>query len=310
MEKKILAAVDDSIHSRQALDYASRMAGVIPELTVTLLHIQPSISQFLLEEARNSPSSQAELKKILSRNQTAAQAMLARHKDTLLRSGMEDGTVQLVTLPRRLGLAKDILDYAQTGLFDAVMAGRRGLSGVQQVFMGSVSTSLAENSRVIPVWLVDGDVRSTRIMAAVDGSESSFRAIDHLAFMLSGNPDSHVSFFHVTPKLRDHCAIDFGQKEGVELEGIIAGGDKRCMDDFFGAAMKRLKEAGFTDERIEIQGAESLISIGETVLRAARSGRFGTTVIGRRGTSKVFPGGRVSNFLCQKLSDAALWMVP
>lgn len=310
MEKKILAAVDDSLHSRQALDYAARMAGIIPELSVTLLHIQPTISQFLLEESRSRPSARAELKKILAKNQAAAQAMLARQKDTLLRSGMEDRTVQLVTIPRRLGLAKDILDYGQTGLYDSILIGRRGLSGLQQMVMGSVSTSLAENSRVIPIWLVGGEVRSTRILASVDGSESSFRAIDHLAFMLSGNADARMSFFHVTPKLRDYCAIDFSQKEGVELEGIMAGGDKRCMDDFFPAALKRLKEAGFTEERIEIQSAESLISIGETILRAARSGGFGTIVTGRRGLNKASPGGRVSNFLCQKLSDAALWMVP
>jgi nucleotide-binding universal stress UspA family protein len=310
MEKNVLAAVDDSIHSRWALDYAARMAAVIPQLHLTLIYIQPTISQFLLEEARSSISAQAELKKLIAKNREAAQALLDRHQENLLRAGMPERAVQRVTIPRHLGLAKDIIDYAQNSLFDAMLIGRRGLFAVQRMFMGSVSSSLVENSRVIPVWMVSGEVRSTRIMAAVDGSESSLRAVDHLIFMLSGNPESRVSFFHVTPKLRDYCAIDFGQEEGNELEGIIAGGDKRCMDQFFAVALRKLREAGFTNERIEIQSASSLIAIGETIRQAARNGGFGTTVIGRRGLNSNFFGGRVSGFLSQKPFDAALWLVP
>ena len=45
MQKKILVAVDDSTPSRQAVEYAGRMAGIIPELGVTLFHVQPPISQ-------------------------------------------------------------------------------------------------------------------------------------------------------------------------------------------------------------------------------------------------------------------------
>jgi nucleotide-binding universal stress UspA family protein len=236
--------------------------------------------------------------------------LLAKCRDTLTRAGVAESAVELATQPRRQGLAKDILDYAQNGLFDAILVGRRGISSVQQLFMGSVSAHLIGNSPVIPVWLVDGDVRSTRIMAAVDGSESALRAVDHMAFMLSGNPQARVRFFHVTPKLRDYCEIDFDSNAGGGLETLIAHGNKRCMDDFFAAALAKLGAAGIREDQIETQTAESLVSVSESILAAARDGGFGTIVMGRRGLNTAFFGGKVSYNVSQKLCDAALWLVP
>ena len=233
MQKKILLAVDGSTPSRQAVDYAGRMNNLIQGLGVTLFHLQPPISQFLLDEAKRSGQAQAELKKIAARNAEASRGLLAGYRETLIRAGLAEPAVELATQPRNQGLAKDILDYAQNGLFDAILVGRRGISAVQQMFMGSVSAHLIENSPVIPVWLVDGNVRSTRVMAAVDGSESALRAVDHMAFMLSGNPEVRFCFFHVTPRLKDYCEINFGAEAGGGLETLIAQGDQRCMDDFF-----------------------------------------------------------------------------
>jgi len=176
--------------------------------------------------------------------------------------------------------------------------------------MGSVSAHLVENSPVIPVWLVDGDVRSMRVMAAVDGSESALRAVDHMAFMLSGNPEIRVCFFHVAPRLKDYCEINFGAEAGGGLETLIAQGDRRCMDDFFPAALAKLREAGFRDDQVETRTATTLLSVGETILTAAREGGFGAIVMGRRGINKSFFGGKVSYAVSHKLSDAALWLVP
>ena len=63
MEKKILLAVNDSIHSRHAIQYAARMSSVVKGLTYTLFHVQPTISQFLLDEAKTDVKTRNELKK-------------------------------------------------------------------------------------------------------------------------------------------------------------------------------------------------------------------------------------------------------
>ena len=77
MQKKILVAVDGSPSSRQAVDYAGRMNGLIQGLGVTLFHLQPPISQFLLDEAKGSGRAQAELNKVAARNAEASRGLRA-----------------------------------------------------------------------------------------------------------------------------------------------------------------------------------------------------------------------------------------
>ena len=87
MQKKILVAIDDSSHSRQAVDYAARMKTLIPGLGFTLVHIQPPVSQFLLDEAKRSSQAQAELNRAAARNAEAARGLLAKYKDLMVRAG-------------------------------------------------------------------------------------------------------------------------------------------------------------------------------------------------------------------------------
>jgi hypothetical protein len=117
-------------------------------------------------------------------------------------------------------------------------------------------------------------------------------------------------FFHVTPRLKEYCEINFGAEAGGGLETLIAQGDQRCMDDFFPAALAKLREAGFREEQIETRTDTTLLSVGETILEAAREGTFGAIVMGRRGMNKSFFSGKVSYSVSQKRSDAALWLVP
>lgn len=310
MEKKVLAAVDGSLASRRALEYAGRMAAVLPGMRLTLLHIQPGISQFLQEEARRRPGATAALKQALQRHEDAARALLSECREAAVRAGVAADAIEAVTLPRRQGAAKDILDYAQNDLYDALLIGRRGVSGLQELLFGSVSSSLLQNSRLIPIWLVNGQVRSERILAAVDGSPSSFKAIDHLCFMLSGNPDCGITLLHVTPQLRDFCAIDFDGAPEAELESLVAQSDARCMDAFWPAARRKLAEAGIAEERIEIRTTEAPMKVGKAILKLVRQGGFGTVVLGRRGLNQSFFSGSVSNYVLERLDDAAAWIIP
>jgi nucleotide-binding universal stress UspA family protein len=310
MEKKVLLAVDDSAHSRQALAYAARLRGLVPGLGFTLFHSQPAVSQFLLDEARRNGQAMAELARVTARNAEAARALLERCRELLVRAGVPDPAVESLTEPRRQGLAKDIIDQAQHGLFDAVLVGRRGVGSMQQMVMGSVSAQVVENSQVIPVWLVDGEVRSLRVMVAVDGSAGALRAVDHLAFVLSGNPDATVRFFHVTPRLRDFCAVDFTATDARPLEALVAAGDRRCMDDFFAAALDKLKAAGLTERQVETRTTSTLVGVANAILEAARTDGFGIIVMGRRGVNRSFFGGSVSYSVSRNLQDGAQWLVP
>jgi nucleotide-binding universal stress UspA family protein len=310
MEKKVLIAVDSSRHSENAVRYASEMSRTLKDIKFTLFHVQPAVSQYLLDEARRDPRANAELKKLTMKNSLAAQELLDRYKSRMTEAGVPESDVQLVTRTRSLGVAKDILEHCLAQRFDAVVMGRRGLSGLETVFIGSVSANTVTHSEVTPVWLVDEQAPSRDILVAVDGSESSLRAVDHLSLILRGTTDAKLSFLHVTPKVGDYCEVDFGEDRSEPLEEIIRRGDKACIDRFFSHALQKLEEAGIPQSRIEVQVSEGAFRIGKTVLDSFRKGRFGTLVIGRRGESKRFFTGSVSRYLINQLSNGALWVVP
>ena len=131
-------------------------------------------------------------KKLMHKNDQSAQALLEKYKALLTSRGVATPISHLMTLPRKSGAAKDILAYSTATQVDAILLGRRGLSGLAETFLGSVSANVVENSPLIPVWLVDEKTASNAVMVAVDRSESSLRAVDHLAFILGGNTDVNL----------------------------------------------------------------------------------------------------------------------
>ena len=68
MDKKIVIAVDDSRHSKNAVRYAAGIYEVLKDMKFTLMHVQPTISEYLLDEAKKSPQAYAELEKVNLKN--------------------------------------------------------------------------------------------------------------------------------------------------------------------------------------------------------------------------------------------------
>ena len=310
MEKKLLVAVDRSRDSENAVKYAADIHNTLKNMTFTLYHAQSAISQYVLDEAKGSPKARAELDKLLKKNDHAAMQLLEELKQKMTSLGVAEEAIQTSTRPRSLGVAKDILEYAEKGRFDAIVLGRRGVSGLQAVFSGSVSGNIVDNSEVVPVWIVDEKPVSNRILVAIDGSESSLRAVDHLSFIIGGNPDVRITFFHVTPRLKDVCEVDFDDVESETIEDIIRKGDKVCIDRFYAHALKILKDAGVQEDQITVESAEGVLRVGKAILDTYKKGEFGALVIGRRGMGKKFFTGSVSRQIINQFSQGALWVVP
>lgn len=308
MEKHILLALDDSIHSKHAVEYAARMAENVVDLNVTLLCVQPSVSLFLADEAKKDPKARAALETMTRKNAEKAREVLEGYKALLMERGMDGARVIIRTRPKKLGLARDILEVAEDGQYDAIVVGRRGVSKLQEMFSGSVTANLLEHSRIIPVWVVDGQVKNDRVMLAVDGSESALKAVDHLSFMYEKTTGVMFTLVHVAPKLKNYCEIDFGE-ETKELEDVIIQGDKRCVENFMVHAYSEFKAAGIEKDRIEIRELSGSRNVGKALLAEAERGDYGAVVFGRRGVGKAFFMGSVSNYLINKLSNRALWLI-
>ncbi|MFO7713653.1 universal stress protein [Desulfosarcina sp.] len=310
MQKKIAIAVDASMHSSHAVQYAVRMAASIPELQVVLIHIQPTLSGYLLDEARQSVKAEKELQQLIRKNQAAAVALLEEYRQRMVESGMPEDRIELKTQLRHISVADDLLAWCQVSAYDALMVGRRGVSYLQGLVMGSVTENLVNHSNLTPIWIIDGKIDSEKILLAVDGSPRALRAVDYLSFMLSGSEKSRIHMLHIQPRMQDYCEINVQLEVSAQAESILLDSDRKCLDDFHAQALTVFKRNGFSRDRIDLHIVPNKLAVGKAILDEARRGNFGTIVIGKRGESKSMFFGSVSRHVIQKAADLAVWIVP
>ena len=308
MQKKILIAVENNPNANRILDYVADISYVIKELTYTIMTIQPPISQFMVEDAKREAAVYTQLQALKRKNEAAAQRLLDSCKERLTRKGIEEDRIDLFTQPRKIGLARDILEKAEHGLYDAILLARRGLTRTQQFFMGSVSSKIVHNAARTPVWVVDGEVTSKKILVAVDGSAVSLRSVDHLSFIVGGNPEVEVVLFHVTPKLGDFCTINFDEEPAHDLESAFLENDQQCIDNFYAQAQNMLLAAGLSEKQVKVKTKNTTWGVAKAIKEEARRGKYGTVVIGRSGMHKSFFMGDTSSKVIQSLTNCALWI--
>lgn len=311
MEKQVLIPVDQTRTSVQAARYAARAASFVKDLHCVLFHVQAPVSLYLKEEAARDLNVRVQLNKALKKNEAAAMNILTQVKSEMTDAGFPEDRIRLLTRSRELGLAQDVIEYAQKQMMDAIVVGRRGVSGIQKFFDTSVSEAILERSQVIPVWMVNKEIRQEtddRILVAIDGSEDALRGVDHVGFMVSENKQVHVTLIHVTNTAHNYCEIDL--EEDPEFVQIIEKKDRACVDQFYPKAMDKLTQMGLSKDQIDIHTLQGSRRIGQDVVAYAEKNGFTTVVIGRRGINKSFFMGSVSRQIIGYASDCAVWIVP
>lgn len=310
MEPVVALAIDESVHAADATRYAAKLSLVIPQLQWVLLHVQPALSQYLKDEARLKPSARIALQNAARKNEARARETLEAAAQRMLDQGVEETRIRQRTFPRVTGVADDILAMGQAESYDAILVGRRGASYLREWVMGSVAANLIEHSRLIPIWVVDGRKASDKILLAADGSRSSLRALDHLAFIHSSRKNSEIHVLHIQPRFQNYCEISLEVDAQQSAETAFASEDKNCMQDFHRQALTVLEKNGIHPDRLRIETLSGSLSIPRAILQYARDNSFGTLVMGKRGTSKSRFAGSVSHSLLHKASQCALWVVP
>lgn len=310
MQKKILSAVDGSHYSTNSLQYLGQLFKGEAGIHVHLLSLVPASSagpaarDWLTEkELLNSvsPATRAAL--------TARQRYMEQAVDTLKRAGIAAEQVSHEVRLSHGSVADDILHAAREGGYDALLIGRRGIGKLEELIMGSISATILDKSHGIPLWIIDGQVDSRKFLVPVDGTCHSLKAVDHLAFILAGNPAAQVTIFSSQALLAEQPVID-----PAEFHAIW--GKKWCdehllrPDSLFHTPKQLLKENGFPEERISWLQTSKGIDPSRQILRQALIDDFGTIVMGRRGPEidkGIFRG--VSDRVLLMAEQVAIWIV-
>jgi nucleotide-binding universal stress UspA family protein len=309
MNKKILLAVGDCVYSEHAVKYAARVLAATEDITYTLFNVQPSVPNIFMERAKTDPEVRAEVDRLAGKNSEIAKCVVGDLRDLMVREGIPKHRVEVDTEPMQVGMAKDIINRAVQGRFDAILVARRGLTPSRDFFIGTTAAKVVEHAMDTPVWVVAGERSSTKFMIAVDESEGSLRLLDHVIHMAGAHPDLRLTLFHVLPYLRHYYSVDF-ERENPRLQEITQQEDKKRMEIFYNKAREKLKKAAIKDGQVEIKTNTRSYDVSTAILEESKTGDYGTVVIGRRGEREAFFTGRIAMRLVQKVSSQTLWVVP
>lgn len=307
LTKMIVVAVDGSENALKSLDYLSLLYGPKHNLEVALLYVLPTLPQILIvDEDRKTKLKLLDIEK---KSIQMAERILAEAKDNLLKQGFKEERIKAVQRKKQIGIARDICNFAEAKQADAVLITTRGRSRLEAFFAGEISSKVLEYCRVCPVWIVDGTVKSKRVLIAVDSSENALRAVDHASFMLSGT-DCEVTLFHSKRHLRRFVPQEVIQA-APELEELWKNKAGEEIAPYMKKAKEMLLEAGLSEAQINTKVVDGSRSAASDILKEARSIGCGTIVLGRRGRSgmKEFFMGSITSKVLQDCAGMAVWVI-
>ncbi|MFC1820530.1 universal stress protein [Thermodesulfobacteriota bacterium] len=156
MSRKILVAIDDSENAMRAVDYISKVFTKDHEIT---------LFSVLLDTATicdmNSPelipyftSQQTIFCSLEDKKKELVDLALEKAKELLMGSGFDETLITTKVEIKKRGVARDIIDEANQG-YDTLVIGRRGISGLKEFFLGSVSHKVLNTVKDLSIVLVN-----------------------------------------------------------------------------------------------------------------------------------------------------------
>jgi nucleotide-binding universal stress UspA family protein len=153
---KVLVALDDSDNAARAVEYVSKnfsadhevtLFSVIPDTQMLCNIDSPELTPYF-QSQRNVFCSLEDKKKEL------IEAAANRAKDVLLKAGFKKEKITVKVQAKKKGIARDIVAEAESG-YDTIVMGRRGLSGIKEFMMGSVSQKVLNSAKDLSVIIVN-----------------------------------------------------------------------------------------------------------------------------------------------------------
>ncbi|MGO9578038.1 MAG: universal stress protein [Desulfobaccales bacterium] len=309
--KKVLIAVDGSSYSLQAIKYVATLCPGCP-VEVSLLHVYPMAAEELLWQISVDENFKLKIKEQFERFndecQRAAQKFLDEAKEILVNSGYVPDFVMTMLRQWQTGIARDIIAEARKG-YDAVVIGRRGLGRVEGLMLGSVSAQVVQGVDWIPVWVIGGEILSTKMLLAVDASPASRQAVVFAA-PYAARIGAEVTLLHVVRKFFPgwNSYLSAGEELEAELHEVLKPRIQAMVEEY----QRCLENAGVASDKIKIACKFKSYSRADTILATAREGNYGTVIMGRRGISAVreFIMGRVTTKVLHGAEGLAVWIVP
>lgn len=156
MGRKILVGFDESENAMRAVEFVAK--SFTPDHEVTLFHVlmdtaaicnlnSPELVPLFLEH-------QVEFCTLEDKKKELVNQGMEKAKQLLVNAGFQEKNITFKVQTKNKGVARDIAAEAEKGYEGAVL-GRRGLSGIEEFFLGSVSQKVLHSAKNVPVTVVN-----------------------------------------------------------------------------------------------------------------------------------------------------------
>ena len=313
MERKILVALNGSTLDGWSCDYL--LSGLFAGQQDIIFHLLTIIPY---QKAQSSLELLGNLEEMAGKDKAAKakEVTARRHLESLARRFYAAGFArEQVEVECKFGFsstATTLLMQGQQGMYDALLLSKREIPALLRFVSGSISADIMEKNHSLPLWIVNGAPGGDKFLVPVDCSPYSLAAVDHLGFMLRGNPTAEVTLFHSDAMLASsHIAPpeEFYEKWGKEWCDKHLHGEDGRPHYHFHASEQVLKEAGISGERIRRLENKKGVEPAQMIASLARDKVFSTIVMGRRPGRDmgIFKG--VSDRVLANVKDVAVWLV-
>jgi nucleotide-binding universal stress UspA family protein len=305
MPNEVTAAIDGSSNSYKSLDYLGKLFGS-SSLSIRLIYILPALPP-LFDDPAIRRKAKEQLKAIEGRNREVGETILSDAIKQLQSKGIAAERIQKQLRPKEIGPARDICNLAEKSESVAIVVGARGRSRLERFFSGSVSNNIIQCSGT-PVWLVNEDVKTDKVLLAVDSSENAMNAVAYAAYLLAETA-AEIALFHTKRDLSR-----FIPKEVLEaapdLEELWQSEAGERIAPFMKKAGEVLRSANIVENRISMHVIPGTRSPAGDILAFARENGFGTIVMGRHGESdkKDYAMGSITGKVVQDAANLAIWI--
>ena len=156
MEKKTLVAIDDSENAMRAVQFIANL--FTTDTKITLFNVvQDTAALCEMNSPELTPyfkSQQSSFCLLEEKKKELVNEALQKAREILLDAGFDEKSITIKSEIKKSGVARDIVKEAQSG-YDAIVLGRRGLSGIKDFFLGSVSQKVFNSAKDVSVLIVN-----------------------------------------------------------------------------------------------------------------------------------------------------------
>jgi len=313
--KKYLIALDGSDTSIEAVNYASK---VLPkdrsEIVLFLVGTDIPESFWDIDAMPEESLDKETLEDWITKHNKIFTNTLSKAKKKFIDEGFPEEKVYIKTQPRKIGITRDIIAEASKG-YAAVFIGRKGLTNLRNIPLGSVAGKLVSKLTFTTLVLVGEKPETENILIGFDGSEGAKRSVK-LAGQIFCGSSKKIHIRHVSRSVKlvqGDYNLFFTNLDplSMPIENERVKIRTKKIEPELEKAVEKLKSLGFDTKNADSGIIEAYLSRALGLYETAEKNAWGTIFIGRKGVSKVqdFIIGRVGEKVIQMAFDKAVWIV-